>query len=396
MNYILEKNKLYDYLGKYVVDNFKKHEVYVAGGAITSLFSNREINDIDVYFRSEDSLVEFIEEAWEDSDWVNALTKKSIMITMGKERNVQLIHFKYFSEASDIFNEFDFTACMGAFDFKTENFVLHDNFLKDNAQRMLRFNKNTAFPIVSLLRVQKYKDKGYTISKPEFIRIALKCMDLQIKDAEDLKEHLGGMYGINYDKMIQLEEGEEFSLDNVIDKIADLSLHEDYFKKPEEVKFECVEDIIKEISKEPVQITYINERDYRLTRKGTLKFISDIPKKYTEFDGKTYIENKRFYKFVNYNKDGNYSSHYDSNFIYKIGEFAIPKNDYLYFNEQKEINESNYRYQGALIEVIIPYEHFDHKGDTKVHAKKCFVVREVPREEYMSWIDYVNVQKEEH
>jgi hypothetical protein len=385
MNHIFEKNKLYDILGSHLVNTLKEHEVFVAGGTITSLFSGNPINDIDLYFRSEASLAELVEKIYEDSgDWVHALTKKALLVKVD-DKEVQLIHFKYFENAEQIFDSFDFTICMGVYDFKTEEFILHNDFLKHNAQRQLRFNKNTAFPIVSLLRVQKYKDKGYYISKPEFLRIALRCMDLEIDSIEKLKEHLGGMYGINYDKLISLDEGEEFSLSIVIDKIADLSQSEEYFKKPEEISFNSVDDIIELIEKETPKITRINGYTYKLSAKGVLKKFSRELEEVEEFDGKQYIESRKFYKFVD-KRDDRYFSHWDKKFEYKIAQMATPDNEYLYFNERSEIEESNYAYQGVLIEVIIPYEDFSFKEDYKVHAKKCFVVREVPKEEYEEWM----------
>ncbi|WP_029517951.1 hypothetical protein [Paenibacillus polymyxa] len=386
MSHIFEKNKLYDILGSHLVKTLKEHEVFIAGGTVTSLFSGNPINDIDLYFRSEASLVELVERIYEDSsDWVHALTKKALLVKVD-DKEVQLIHFKYFENAEQIFDSFDFTICMGAFDFKTEEFILHNDFLKHNAQRQIRFNKDTAFPIVSLLRVQKYKDKGYYISKPEFLRIALRCMDLEIDSIEKLKEHLGGMYGINYDKLISLDEGEEFSISKVIDKIADLSLSEDYFKKPEKISFNNVDDIIDLIEKETPKITRINGYTYKLSAKGALKKFSKELEEVEEFDGKQYIESRKFYKFVD-KRDDRYFSHWDKKFEYKIAQMATPENKYLYFNERSEIDESNYAYQGVLIEVIIPYEDFSHKDDHKIFAKKCFVVREVPKEEYEAWID---------
>ncbi|MGG1652292.1 hypothetical protein ABHN03_04100 [Paenibacillus sp. NRS-1775] len=385
MSHIFEKNKLYNILGSHLVNTLKEHEVFVAGGTITSLFSGNPINDIDLYFRSEASLVELVERIYEDSDeWVYALTKKALLVRVD-DKEVQLIHFKYFENAEQIFDSFDFTICMGAFDFKTEEFILHNDFLKHNAQRQLRFNKDTAFPIVSLLRVQKYKDKGYYISKPEFLRIALRCMYLQIDSIEKLKEHLGGMYGINYDKLISLDEGEEFNLSNMIDKIADLSQSEEYFKKPKEISFNSVDDIIEILEKEMPKITRINGYTYKLSAKGVLKKFSRELEEVEEFDGKQYIESRKFYKFVD-KRDDRYFSHWDKKFEYKIAQMVTPDNEYLYFNERTEIEESNYAYQGVLIEVIIPYEGFSHKDDHKIFAKKCFVVREVPKEEYEAWI----------
>lgn len=112
---------------------------------------------------------------------------------------LQLICFDTFDTPKKIFDTFDFTVCMGCYDFKKEKFVLHSDFLKHNSQRILMFNDKTRFPIVSALRVDKYKQKDYTISKTEYLRIILTCMDLHIDNYEDLKEQLGGMYGVNGD-----------------------------------------------------------------------------------------------------------------------------------------------------------------------------------------------------
>ncbi|PZT57369.1 hypothetical protein [Paenibacillus silvae] len=386
MEYIFEKNKLYNYLGTSLVNTLKKHKAYIAGGTITSLFSNNPVNDVDLYFRDEESLSELVEEIYDNSDdWVNALTSKALLVRVD-EKEIQMIHFKYFEKAEDIFDTFDYTVCMGAFDFETEQFVLHEDFLKHNAQRILKFNKNTDFPIVSLLRVQKYKDKGYNISKPEFLRVALSCMELNITSADELKQHLGGMYGINYDKLIELEEGESFSLSKIIDKIANIALSDDYFEKPKEIKYDNVEEILDVIVKEPAKVVKIKDNTYRITKKNVLKEIGEEPKNKIEIDAKQYIDSQKYYKFVEKN-DGRYFSHYDSLYEYKFGEINIPKNTHLYFSEKHEIDKSNYFGKGVLIEVVIPYDNFTKKDGDKVLANGCYVVREITKEEYSKWLN---------
>ncbi|WP_145413435.1 hypothetical protein [Paenibacillus xylanexedens] len=387
MEYIFEKNKLYNYLGTSLVNTLKKHKAYIAGGTITSLFSNNPVNDVDLYFRDEESLSELVEEIYDNSDdWVNALTSKALLVRVD-EKEIQMIHFKYFEKAEDIFGTFDYTVCMGAFDFESEQFVLHEDFLKHNAQRILKFNKNTDFPIVSLLRVQKYKDKGYNISKPEFLRVALSCMELNITNAEELKQHLGGMYGINYDKLIELEEGETFSLSKIIDKIANIALSEDYFEKPKEIKYDNVEEILDVIVKEPVRVVKIKENTYRITKKNILREMNEEPKNKIEIDAKQYIDSQKFYKFVE-KRDGQYFSHWDSKYEYKLGTINTPKNEHLYFSEKSEIDKSNYFCDGVLIEVVIPFENFTEKDGDKVLANGCYVVREVPETEYNEWINH--------
>lgn len=76
-----EKNKLYDYLGDFA-EYLEDYNCFVAGGAISSLFTNKEINDIDIYFRNESLFIEFVTEMWESySAHVVTATDKATLIT---------------------------------------------------------------------------------------------------------------------------------------------------------------------------------------------------------------------------------------------------------------------------------------------------------------------------
>jgi hypothetical protein len=389
-----EKNKLYAYLGDDLVHSLKKYNGFIAGGTITSLFCNREINDIDVYFKDEESALGFISGVWEGGRHVVSHTKKATQMLYG-ELNVQVIHFQYFTSVEEIFKTFDFTSCMGCFDFTTERFTLHPDFLKHNSQRILKFNSETTYPIVSLLRVQKYEKKGYSISKPEFIRIILTCMNLEIDSYDDLKEQLGGMYGINYDKLFEDVKDEEFNLQEAIDKIANIALDEDYFKKPIPLKFDSLEDILDNISKNPKKVLEVNGKLFKIGYDGLLQSIDKRPDDFIELDVNQFFNENRFYKFVK-KVDDRYFSFYDDKFEYKIDqEVEGNKNKSngwssnskhvgsLHFNEKGDINSSTYRNNkdGVLIEVSIKPEDFVDV-DSHVLAKKCTVIREVPKDEY--------------
>ncbi|MCM3109938.1 hypothetical protein [Lederbergia lenta] len=401
MNFTFEKNKLYAYLGKDLVNALKRHDAYIAGGTITSLLSNRDINDIDVYFRNEESAIGFIQEFWEDRIHVVSHTKKAthfVYPTGHDPINLQVIHFNYFNSPEDIFETFDFTVCMGCFDFRGEEFIIHNDFLKHNSQRILKFNSKTAFPIVSLLRVQKYEDKGYKISKPEFIRIILTCMDLKIESYEELKEQTGGMYGECYDKLFEDVDSEDFNLQVAIEKIANLALSEDYFNKPVSLKFEDVEDILDTISKKPVTYININDDHYKVGYDGLLKIIEDKPENYTQVDTNKFFSETKFYKFVD-KRDGEYFSFYNNKFEYELCKEITASsegrnNGTLYFNEKPDLHNSTYdsREGKAAIEVMINPKDFINAHDGVVEAKKCFVIREVPKEEYQQWNGIVNDQ----
>jgi hypothetical protein len=398
--YQFEKNKLYAYLGKELVQSLKQHKAYIAGGTITSLFCNREINDVDVYFRDEESILSFLSDIWNNGRYIVSHTKKATQLLYG-DVNLQTIHFQYFTSPGEIFDTFDFTTCMGVFDFETEQFTLHPDFLKHNSQRILKFNSDTAFPIVSLLRVQKYEKKGYTISKPEFIRIILTCMNLDINTYDELKEQLGGMYGINYDKLFEDVKDSDFNLQDAIDKIANIVLDEDYFKKPVPVEFDNLDDILDTIAKKPRKILEVNGKLYKIGYDGLLQSCKTKPEYFEQLDTDQFFKDTKFYKFVR-KLDGKYHSYYDEKFEYIISQEAIAQDDKwgrntgkLYFNEKSDIENSTYysRERKALLEVSIKPEDFINAGDY-VLAKKCTVLREVPKEEYDKWIKVENRDEE--
>lgn len=395
MNIQFEKNKLYAYLGEDLVNALKKHKAFIAGGTITSLFCNREINDIDVYFRNEEAAINFVSEIWDDQKWVVSHTKKATQI-LYDDVNVQIIHFQYFNTAEDIFNTFDFTVCMGCFDFSTEEFVLHPDFLKHNSQRILKFNSETAFPIVSLLRVQKYEDKGYTISKPEFIRIILTCMNLEINTYEDLKEQLGGMYGINYDKLFEDVKDKEFDLHEAINKIANITLSEDYFTKPDPVEFNELEDILDTIAKKPVKVLEIRGKLYKIGYDGLLRKIDKKPECYTDVNPEDFFKQNKLYKYVKKVND-KYFSFYDDKFEYIVGKVVEANYDKklyrgdnhagkLHLSEKYDL-ETTYKEKSnaVLIEVEITPEDFIDLEFGHITAKRCKTLREVPKEEYKKW-----------
>ncbi len=229
-----EKCQLLDHINNQDVFNLlKKANCFIAGGAITSLFSGKDINDIDVYFRDFNSLNFVLQNLFkvEDSDELDMLnvssfsliytnyTKKSILFTKDG-LNVQLIYFKFFNTPQEIFDTFDFTINMGVFDCSTETFTFHENFLKDIAQRRLVVNPNTSFPIISLLRIDKYKQRGYRISRKDFINLCLSVNRLELDTWEKAADAIGGMYGYTYTELFDTTK--EFSIDEVINQVTSL------------------------------------------------------------------------------------------------------------------------------------------------------------------------------
>lgn len=313
-----QRQKLYNILGNPLVTLFKQCNVIVAGGAITSIFCNRDIVDIDVYVRSEKDLVALVSRLYRDYA-VLCHTSKATLFINGTTQ-VQVIHIGYFESAEDIFVNFDFTVCMGAYDFSTETFVLHPDFLLHNSQRIMEFNGDTKFPLMSALRVQKYKEKGYGISKAEFLKIVIACMDLQVTSYAELKEHLGGMYGLNMDKLF--DETKPFSLKDAMDQLSNLYLSDDYYKEPTKLPYDSVDDLIDNILKKPCRYFEYNGTKYLVRSSGNAKSTSEIPENTTKISVREYFAGLGLTKYVKA-VDGKYFSYWDKTFEYVLGETVV-------------------------------------------------------------------------
>ena len=206
---------------------------YVAGGAVTSVFTGAPINDVDLYFKSRRAFEIGVFQAYEDGLWCVAASKRAVTFADQSNNIAQLMHFDYFPMAEDIFKAFDFTIVMGALDMDdapqpmhlgpmiitpdsktpTSGFIFHDDFLKHNSQRFLRFNPGTRYPLASACRVLKYQQRGYTIGRGDMMKIALAVRGVNIDTWEDLKDQIGGAYG---DKVVLENEHLPFSLEAAI------------------------------------------------------------------------------------------------------------------------------------------------------------------------------------
>jgi hypothetical protein len=94
-------------------DLLQEEKALLAGGAVTSLFCNREINDWDIYCPSKWSVARVMVDAFEDNNSLNSyellvstVTKKSVMARRGhktktEETLIQFITFDYFKSAEE-------------------------------------------------------------------------------------------------------------------------------------------------------------------------------------------------------------------------------------------------------------------------------------------------------
>ena len=316
----------------------------IAGGALTSVFCNREVKDIDVYFRNEEDFLGFLEEVFAGG-YVLRLTnytQRSLLFVDGETgQDVQVIIYKWFPTVESIFKDFDYTINMGAIICcplpAGDQLVLDSEFLKHNAQRYLQFNTGTAYPLISALRVNKYVDRGYTISKPQYLRLMMTISQLNLTNWEEVKDHVGGMYGWDLNDLFP--ESEPFSLDKAIEILDGLEPDTKIWKQ------------------KPTDLTSVMVHLFGTGDED----ISD-----------------RYFKWVRQNEDGTLASFYAPDFKYVVGKTVNGRNSGIYFKTGYDVLNTTYsdKKDGVLLELRgTPKEQKDWykditlQGDVEVVAK---------------------------
>lgn len=369
----------------------KSYKVMIAGGSILSIFSNQEINDIDIYFRDKQSLSDFLFQEM-SGNWVIANTDKAFLFEYNGIK-IQTIYFKYFNSPKQIFDTFDFTVCMAAFDFETEEFVLHKDFLKHNVSKILKFNSNTAYPIVSALRVDKYKKKGFSISKSEYLRIILSVLNLKIDTYEELKSQMGGMYGENYDNILEPPEGEKLDIGKIIDKLGSLSLEDTYFIESKNNKIDDWDEFVSQILDEKIKCFEYNNQYYRIAL-GEIQWITNLKDYYELVDISEVLKFPLTrYKYVRLCKDGTLRSFYDKSYVYKIGEnFAKNSIHGLFAVTEDNLEHCSYADENDRVLIEIKIESINDVNriqdllDDTCQYKRVVVTRIVPNSEVQNMI----------
>jgi hypothetical protein len=257
-------NKLKAHMDDWVWDALAVNNCYIAGGAITSIASNTQINDIDIYFSSKEALFNVIEGFNDDDTWCAFVSEKSLTYVTSKA-TYQLIYLDYYDKSEDIFNHFDYSINMAACSPSNEVMTYHDNFWMHMSQRYLQFNENTLFPIISLLRLYKYSERGYTYSKSTVVKIAMTISKLNITTWKEFKNAVGNLYKCNH-------------ITNERIKNLDYSFDE-AMKILEEVSFSELSDCVIEYEYDPRLVGYIvsqKEVEVYKDNKGNWRLLNEI------------------------------------------------------------------------------------------------------------------------
>lgn len=411
MKHLYEKYRIEEIISnctEEMISAMEKFHAIIAGGAITSVFTNAPVNDLDVYFRNQEDMAGFLLAMESTSNIILSYSDKAILFTSNGEQMVQVITFKTFPTIKELFKSFDFTISMGAYDVAKGKFILHKDFLRHNAQRVLMFNKKTSFPIISALRVGKYEERGYNIGKAEFVKIILACMSLNIKTAEQMRNQLGGLYGLNMNKIIP-DTMTDFSLKAVLkifDTIQEKQNDSEYLEMERNgnsiASFKMFVCNILQIKPTVYHFKNNKNKDFYLINGDIDNRISEQEVKELGVTPIELDENKMFdlYKFVKKSimktyvvkadeaPPCKYHSFYDANYEYGIAEYCYPKkpttNFYrgesgLYLTSKANIEDSSYIHSTNSTLILCRVKARDIKtfsGTTIIVEKLLFVSEE--------------------
>ncbi len=375
-----ELKKLKNFLGEELYNILKKYECFIAGGFIRNIFTNSEVNDIDIYFRNKSSIEQLLMDEFR-SNYLFCVTKKAITIEYEK-KTLQLIFIDYYQDADSIFGSFDFTCCMGAFDFKEERFIFYKDFMKHNAQRVLKFNSKTLFPIISALRINKYLEKGYQISRKSVIEIMLSINALKIDSLEELTSQLGGMYGENVDDIFSESLKENFDINKALKELQE---KEFIYKEIENVDFGnsgSYELFIKETLNDEIKYFEYQNKSY-IKCGSEIVEIKEIKDNYIKCDMNEILTFPMIkYKIVK-KQDNRYFSYYDNSFEYFLNKEAIPKNIHsgLYISDKEKLVSNTY-YQNedkAILKCLIESADDFYNITNQGQVKRLIVIGEEER-----------------
>lgn len=230
----------------------------IAGGAVTSVFTNKPVNDIDVYFPNKEAFTKVMQEIIDlkyrpgvkyEKEYglghreamIQIVTNKAVLLKSDYEQDVQFVIHNFYETPMAIFADFDFTVCMGALKMQTDSWFFHPDFFKHNAQRHLHFNPGTSYPLISALRIAKYKEKGFNISKAQFMKTMFAVNAKNIDSWEKLMEELGGMYGTQPQEIFDTTQ--PFDIQAAMQRLDEIEI-KDYMKSE---PYDNLDEIVKKI-----------------------------------------------------------------------------------------------------------------------------------------------------
>jgi hypothetical protein len=206
-----------------LIDLFINNKVIMAGGAITRIARGESIDsshsDIDFYFKDKIYIsklladIEVYNESKNVYGRIELLYKSTNAYTYSfKNYKFQFIilPFMIHEDPRNLINSFDFSICQAACDFEFDDIVYSSNFLKDISNKEIHFNINSKHPMTSLIRLDKYKIRGFFIDNMELLKIMFSIQNLKINTYKDVADAICGISTSYYKEFVEFLTNSEY------------------------------------------------------------------------------------------------------------------------------------------------------------------------------------------
>lgn len=152
------------------------NQVWLAGGALRTLIHHTEkISDFDLFFNTKEKLWQVNEKLKEDGfRCVFECPKGELFTYKKRDLKIQCIAKKYYKDSIELVDSFDFTVCQAAYDGVSVDIA--KRMIKSVKLKRLYVNKIT-FPVASINRMFKYKQKGYHVSEKTIADMVMEISD---------------------------------------------------------------------------------------------------------------------------------------------------------------------------------------------------------------------------
>ena len=227
--------------------------------------------------------------------------------------------------------------------------------------RTIHFNHHTDGAIMTLPRIVKYHERGYSFPKPELMKVGLTLANYSLQSWDDVSNVLSGTYGSSFSNLADnmKEKGVDFSFDeaiNVISKCEEDNIDDEDNRRYISA-FNCADTIRKHLGL-PIKYFVYNNVPYDIN----FCKLTSVPEGSTRVELESLVRLPlTLYKSIERNR----RSTYDSNFIYKEGEYAVANNNLagvnkvsygagLYF--RKYVNQVNERNKALVVAKVFNYD----------------------------------------
>lgn len=206
----------------------------ITGGCIASMLLDEEVNDFDVYMKTEKAAyllaqyycnkvpVPCYPEARDDRITIILPNNKPVRkkkpqtgyniafispLAITLTNRIQ-ITVRFFGIPKQIHSNYDFVHCTGYWSSWNKELHISDG-VKYSIERKKLIYIGSKYPVASMVRVKKFASRGWSITANQILKISLQISDLDLGDKEQLKEQLVGMYSTDLTKVVQDTEIDE-------------------------------------------------------------------------------------------------------------------------------------------------------------------------------------------